>query len=126
MLTRDNYIALLEKRAMDESSVPNSDSAETTVSEYDQNRADQSKILHDLFTHAGAVQSDMSATSKRVFAGAEGTKISGHPLLKMASRNAFKAAVESRSMLKNASAVQLEVVYNAFKDELEKIAAKRK
>lgn len=125
MLTRDNYIALLEKRAMDESSVPENDSAKTTVSEYDQNRADQSQILHSLFNQAGSVQSEMTATGKKVFANAEGTKISGHPLLKMASRNAFLAAVQNRNMFKTASAVQLEVAYNAFKDELEKIASKR-
>lgn len=122
MVTIDTYIALLEKRAMDESSVEKIDNAKETVDEYSRNQADSRQQLQGLFNHAGAVSSDLTATAKKVFPNAHGTKISGHPMLKVASRAVFFAALEHQHV-KIASPLQREVAYHSFCDELEKIAA---
>lgn len=124
MLTRDPYVALLQKRAAEESSIPSNDSAEATYQEYSKNMEDNRQYLHGLFDQAGSVQSHQTSEIKKLFPSAEGQKISGHPLLKVATdRTVFFVAVEQGQLLKTAAPIHLEVAYQAFMDEIEKIAA---
>lgn len=122
MLTRDPYVAILEKRAAAESSIPPNDSAEATNAEFNQNQEDNKQYLNATFGQAGAVASNMAAT-KKLFSREGVDTVVGHPLLKMASRELFFNSLQQRGLLKTASAIHLEVAYNSFCDELEKIAA---
>lgn len=125
MLTRDSYVALLEKRASaevgPETSVPANDSAEATNAEVAKTRADDHTYLSGLFTKAEAVQSDQSSTMKHLFPGAEGTKVYGNPFIKAA----FYRGIRERNLLKTASPIHCELAFNSFCDELEKIASAR-
>lgn len=128
MTTLDNYVALLEKRATSEAevlhdSVPPNDSAEATTQEYNKNMADNRQYLHGVFGRAGAVESQQSAMVGKLFSNVPKGAISGHPLMKVASREPFFEVVQRNgNFMKTASPFHLEVAYNAFCDELTKIA----
>lgn len=123
MLTRDSYVALLEKRAADaaESSIEPTDSAEATAQEYRKNLEDNRQYLHGVFPNAGEVESNQSATVKKLFNNMPKDTIVGTPLLKVA-RAIFFEAVQG-GHIKTASPIHAELAYRAFVDELEKIAA---
>lgn len=122
MLTRDSYVALLEKRAADtaESSIEPNDSAEATAIEYRKNMEDNRQYLHDIFPNAGEVQANQSATIKKMFDNIPSGAIVGTPLLKVARAVFFEAI--NRGHVKTASPIHAELSYRAFCDELEKIA----
>lgn len=123
MLTRDSYVALLEKRAADaaESAIEPTDSAELTTQQYRQNLADNREYLHGAFSNAAAVESNQTASVKKLFNNIPSGAIPGGPLLKVA-RAIFDEAVE-KGKVKMASPIHAEVAYRSFLDELEKIAA---
>lgn len=123
MLTRDSYVALLEKRAADaaESAIEPTDSAQLTTQQYNQNMADSREYLHSAFSNAGAVESNQSASVKKLFENIPSGAIVGTPLLKVA-RAIFDEALE-RGAIKTASPIYAELSYRAFVNELEKIAA---
>lgn len=128
MLTRDSYIALLEKRASAESSIPPNDSAEATTQEHNNNKEDNRQYLHSIFPNAAEVQSNQSATIKKLFSETSGKTITSNPLLKLGSavfktisREPFINAINETSFFKNASPLYIELAYGAFCNELEKI-----
>ncbi len=123
MLTRDSYVALLEKRAADaaESAIEPTDSAQLTTQQYRENMADSREYLHGAFSQAGAVEGNQSATVKKLFNNIPSGAIVGTPLMKVA-RAIFDEAVE-KGVIKTASPIHAEVAYRSFIDELEKIAA---
>lgn len=127
MTTRDAYVALLEKRATSEGdalheAIPSNDSAESIDQEHNKNREDHRSYLHSIFSNAGAVQSNQSSELKKMFPGMPSGTTTSNPLIKVAFRHIFLSALDTRNLLKTASPVHLEVAFNAFFDELEKIA----
>ncbi len=122
MLTRDSYIALLEKRASMESSIPPNDSAAETHEEFKKNQADNREYLHSIFNTAGAAADNMQ-NIKKSFGDLSDKTVIGHPLLKVANREFFFSTMQSNELLKTASPLHIEVAFSAFCDELEKIAA---
>ena len=127
MTTRDDYVALLEKRAASEGdvltdSIPPNDSAEATTQDHNKNREDNRAYLHSIFSNAAAVQSNQSAELHRLFPNAPSNTTTSNPLIKMAFRTVFFNALDNGNLLKAASPIHLEVAYDAFVDELEKIA----
>lgn len=136
MLTRDQYVALLEKRASEhldplhESIAPN-DSAELMTQQQNQVHADDRDYLHSVFAHAAAVQNNQSSELKKLFPGMHASShpdshkrdvVTSSPLIKVA-RDTFFAAIEETNFLKTASPFHLELAYRSFVEELEKIAA---
>jgi hypothetical protein len=121
MLTRDRYVALLEKRAADESSIPPNDSAEATTQEHNRIKEDDRQYLHNTFSKAEEVQSNQTATMKKLFPSLPGHTITSSPLLKVA-RAVFDEALQNGA-IKTASPFYAELAYRSFCDELEKIAA---
>lgn len=120
MLTRDAYIAILEKRAADEQAAV--DSAEVASDEVASNRDDNRAYLKGLFEQAGAVEKGQSKQIGKLFPGNE-DKVSGNVFLKVA-RQMFDEAfgqVED-GHIKTASPHYREVAFHAFVNELEKIA----
>jgi len=125
MFTRDPYVAILEKRASEDSpqtSIPENDSAAATIAEYKAIQEDSRQFLHDTFGRAAAVQENQSAEMKKLLPGLDGEKITGNPLLKMAFHQAL---IASPNMQKLASPIHLELSFQSFCDELEKIASHR-
>lgn len=125
MLTRDSYVALLEKRAAesDIESVQHIDSAQVTTSEHNSNKEDNRQYLHGIFPNAGEVQSNQTATVKKLFNNTKDA-ITSNPLMKLAeARRVFFGAINANGMAKTASPMYLELMFSSFKDELEKIAA---
>ncbi len=127
MLTRDSYIALLEKRASDESSIQPNDSAEATVQEHNRNKEDNRQYLHGIFPNAGEVQTEQGRDVRKLFSSIPSHAITSNPLLKLAllkeaSRDTFFGAFQRANLLKTASPLYLELAYGAFTNELEKIA----
>ena len=124
MLTRDSYIALLEKRAQEESSVPNIDSSGVAENEYEKNLKDSNTILHELFTQATSTESNQSSEAKKLFPGSdhEMHRESGNPLMKVA-KSVFLDIVQSTEFSKTASPLHLELAFGSFCNELAKIAA---
>jgi len=120
MLTRDFYIATLEKRASEEVS---NDSQETALSEFENNKKDNKAYLTSIFDNSGAVEKAESREAGKLFPGKE-DKESGYVFMKVA-RALFDSAlaeVEPLALLKTASAAYREVAFHAFCEELEKIA----
>lgn len=135
MLTRDSYVALLEKRAemydvyKDPESashaptaVPENDSAASATQEHNKIKEDSRDYLHTLFPNAGAVQENQSAHMKKLFTDLGKDTVIGNPLIKVA-RAVFFNAVQQGDFLKTASPIHVEMAYRSFCDELEKIAA---
>lgn len=130
MLTRDSYIAILEKRASDETSIPLNDSAEATIQEHNRNKEDNRQYLHDVFSNAGEAQSEQGKDVRKLFANATSRTITSNPLLKLAhSKNAiresFFGAFQNASILKTAAPIYLELAYSSFNNELEKITSSK-
>lgn len=127
MTTRDAYVALLEKRAASEGdvfneSIPPNDSVDSITQDHNKNREDHRAYLHSIFSNAGSVQSNQSAELNRLFPDAPSNTTTSNPLIKMAFRGMFFGALNNGNLLKAASPIHLEVAYDAFVDELEKIA----
>ncbi len=122
MITRDSYVAFLEKRAADaaESAIEPTDSVQLTTQEYRKNREDDRQYLNSIFPNAGEVQSNQSATVKKMFDSIPKDAIVGTPLLKVARAVFFDAVNSGR--IKTASPIHAELVYRSFANELEKIA----
>ena len=127
MLTRDAYIARLEKRAETAAvhstvdgptSIDPNNSAEATRGEYDSIREDNRKYLEGLFSRSSDVERDQSRMAKDIFPEGDGTRIYGNPFMKKAS---FYGAIQEMGLLKTASPLHLEVAFSAFQDELGKI-----
>lgn len=127
MTTRDAYVALLEKRATSEGDVlheaiPSNDSAESIDQDHNKNREDHRTYLHSIFSNAEAVQSNQSSELKKLFPGMPSGTTTSNPLIKIAFRQVFIGALGNGNFLKAASPIHIEVAFNAFFDELEKIA----
>lgn len=124
MLTRDKYIAILEKRSSvaDTESVPNIDNQEIALKERDDNLNDNRDYLKGIFGEAGNVESNQSKTVSRLFPG-KSPKESGTVLMKLARQLFDTALGSSDGLIKNASAVYREVALHSFTDELEKISS---
>lgn len=123
MLTRDSYVALLEKRAADaaESAIEPVDSAELMTQQRNQILSDDRQYLHNTFSRAGEVESGQSATVKKLFTSVPSGAITGTTLLKVA-RAMFKEALDT-GHIKMASPIHAELAFSSFVNELEKIAA---
>lgn len=120
MITRDYYVALLEKRAMDYIAEQETDPVKATMN-------DRSKIVEDtrtqlgtLFDNTSSVQSNQTSEINKLFPGGHGTKQHGNALIKVARANFFDA-VGSRL-----SPLYAEQAYRSFCDEIEKIASRKK
>lgn len=127
MSLRDYYEAWVEKTAnaaegdslAEAESPPNN--AQSTTADHHRIMEDDRNYLHSIFSQAGAVQSNQSAEIKKMFSLPHDT-VTSHPLIKTAYREIFFEAAEDVPFLKTASAVHREVAFNAFIDEIEKIA----
>ena len=119
MLTRDSYIAILEKRASAEDSQDNVDVANKEVSSI---KSDSRDYLGGLFSRASDVQNNQSKTVSKLFPG-NSKKEYGTVLMKTA-HTVFIESMVGRGLLKTASPAYTEVVFRGFCDELEKIAAR--
>lgn len=119
MLTRDSYIAILEKRAEEEKkpvdNVEDADKAKASIFSEDRS------YLGHLFDGTGEVEKSQTQLMNRLFPGSS-KKESGTPLIKTA-HDIFTQAVFGHELLKHASPAYLEVAYRGFCNELEKIAA---
>jgi hypothetical protein len=130
MLTRDTYIALLEKRAMAEmerdgapTTIPPNDSREEAMAEASRIKGDNRKYLGELFNNAGEVEREMTSAADKIWGeGIDGERQSSNPFIKMA-RQIFLAAMDEAPLLKTASPIHAELAFNSFLDELSKIAA---
>lgn len=130
MTTRDAYVALLEKRATTEGDVlheaiPSNNSAESIDQDHDRNRLDHRAYLHSIFSNAEAVQNNQSSELRKLFPGMPSGTTTSNPLIKVAYRSTFFAVLGNGNFLKTASPVHIEVAFNAFFDELTKIAEAR-
>lgn len=117
-LTRDDYIACLEKRATAE------DNQDVALGELAANRTDSRAQLGHLFDQAGASEKGQSKQIAKLFPGKE-EKESGHVLLKVA-RELFDTAfdcLEGEGHFKTAAANYREIVFRGYVDELAKIGA---
>lgn len=129
MTILDAYAALFQKLAADESSIPENDSAAATVAEYQRIQEDSRNFLHETFSNAASVQSNQGSEIGKLFSGPNGTKISGNPLLKLASDGEildelWQGVVQNQPE-KLAQPLYLELQYRSFRDELEKIGSAR-
>lgn len=120
MLTRDAYIAILEKRAAEEHFVDNQDVAHD---EYAANMSDNKDYLKGIFDNAKSVEQQQTKHVGKLFPGKE-KKESGQVLLKVA-RQLFNEALENAQggIIKTAEPYYQEVAFRSFVSELEKIAA---
>ncbi len=127
MTVREYCASLLEKSANAaeggavHESIPQPDNVESSTTDHDRIMEDSRSYLHSLFSRAGAVQSSQTAEFKKMFSVPQGT-ITSNPLIKVAFRKVFFQSLEDASLLKTASSIHREIVFNAFADELEKIA----
>ena len=122
MLTRDHYIALLEKRAADESAASSYDGQATAIKEYGENKADNKNYLGGLFDNTGSVEKSQSSLASKLFPG-KGEKESGQVLMKVARALFDDAVVQAPGgFLKTGSPHYQEVAFHSFYEELEKIA----
>lgn len=119
MLTRDSYIAILEKRASSEGPIDNVDVA---MKEVNSIQNDDREYLGGLFTKAHDVEKGQSKMVSKLFPG-DSKKEPGAVLMKTAHYEAFIEAMGEHELLKTASPAYNEVVFRGFCDELEKIAA---
>lgn len=125
MLTRDPYVAALEKRAFQEWAENEADeksnwAVNAANREHEKIKSDSRQQLGELFSNAGGLESEATKTVKELFPGAEGDKETSSPFIKVA-RHCFN----STTMLKQASPIYKELVMRSFCDELEKIDAAR-
>jgi hypothetical protein len=120
MLTRDFYIAILEKRAAEEA--PN-DSQETALKEYADNAKDNRAYLSGIFDNTGAAEKASSREASKLFPG-KSEKESGYMFMKVARAlfNDALAQAETSGLMKTASAAYREVAFHSFCEELAKIA----
>jgi hypothetical protein len=116
MFTNDQYVAMLEKRAADESE--EKDSASTALKEYNANRGDSRRYLGSLFAKADQVEDQMTSDTRKVL---DHRDESGSPFIKVA-RAAFDAGYV-HTKLANTSDTYREVAFRSFMSELEKLAA---
>lgn len=127
-MTRDSYVALLEKRATTDEDVlheaiPSNNSAETADIEHNQNREDHRNYLHSIFSNASRVQENQSSELRKLFPGLSNKTVTSNPLIKVASRQTFITVLQGHgNFLKTAAPLHIEVAFNAFQDELEKIS----
>lgn len=127
MTTRDSYIALLEKRAASNGdalshSAPPTDSVEASTKDHNANKADHNAYLHSIFSQAGAVQSNQSTELKKLFPNMPNGTIVSNPLIKVGRDTFFAALNHHGNSMKIASPIHIEIAFNAFCDELDKIA----
>jgi len=115
MITRDSYIAKLEKRAMETDLEV--DPVKNVESQYHKNMEDNRSTLTTLFSRAGDVQTNQSAEARKLFPGAEGQKESGNPLMKVA-RAQFMEAVSNKDL----SPIYKELAFQSVCDEMQKLA----
>jgi hypothetical protein len=120
MLTRNDYIAILEKKAED---TVHTDSQEAAIKDYESNMSDNRTYLKGLFDQAGAVEKDESKQISKLFPGKE-DKESGHVFLKVA-RQLFDSAFDAVEVgyVKTSAAPYKEVAFRGFINELEKTGA---
>lgn len=126
MTILDSYLDLIEKRANSgedalHESIQSNNSAESIDQEHSRNREDHRSYLHSVFSNAGAVQTNQSSELKKLFPGMPKDTSTSNPLIKVALRNVFLDSMNDRDFSKTASPVHLEVAFNAFIDEIEKI-----
>lgn len=126
MTIRDAYLNLIEKRANSgedalHEAIPSNNSAESIDQEHNRNREDHRSYLHSVFSNAGAVQNNQSGELRKMFPSMPKDTSSSNPLIKVALRNVFLDSVANRDFSKTASPIHLEVAFNAFVDEIEKI-----
>ncbi len=124
MLTRDFYIATLEKRAAEAAPA---DSAELAQQQYNATVKDDRAILKEHFDEASAVERQQGQTVGKLFPGNNKgvEKVYGGPLLKVA-RQIFDECwpqIEEGMLTKTAAPFYREVVFRSFYNELEKLGA---
>src|ERR1051325_5766123 len=119
VLTRDSYIAALEKRAT--SDLPNYmvDNRAVAQEEHRTNQSDSRGQLVELFSNAKNVEKGDSKLMSKLWP-AKGEKDTSNPLIKVA-RSAFHKAIQDTAFFKTASAHYMGVALRSFEDELEKI-----
>lgn len=129
MLTRDRYIALLEKRASYDGtnplteSIPYNDSAQYAKQEHDANMSDSRADLKNYFNRADDIERNNTSEVRKLF-DMPGKDIRvNHPLMKVARDVFFDALSRQGNFMKTATPIHLELAYKSFTDELEKIAA---
>ncbi len=121
MLTRDAYIAILEKRAHSEFPVPHeNDSHAAALQEVSSNMSDNRSTLKGLFDNAGAVQTQQGKELNKLFPGKTKKEAVG-PLLKLAAAH----AMTQLPFFKTASPYYIDVALSSFEREVEKIASAR-
>lgn len=126
MTIRDAYLNIIEKRANSEEnvlheSVPENNSAQSIDYEHNRNREDHRSYLHSVFSNAESVQNNQSTELKKLFPNMPRNTSTSNPLIKVALRNVFLESVSNQDFSKTASPIHLEVAFNAFVDEIEKI-----
>lgn len=114
MITRDTYIALLEKRASE-------DNLQTAMSELSSNRTDSNDRLKKLFDNSSSVEKTDSKHVGKLFPGKSKKEV-GNELMKIA-RDLFKSALTETELLKTSEPAYVEVAFRGFLRELEKIGA---
>ncbi len=123
MLTRDFYIATLEKRAAETTPA---DSAEMAQQQYDATVKDDRSTLREYFDGAGTVERQQGQAVGKYFPGKHKgvEKVYGGPLLKVARQlfNEVWPQVED-GLMKTASPQYREIVFRSFYNELEKLGA---
>jgi hypothetical protein len=97
------------------------DNVESTTTDHNRIMDDSRSYLHSIFSQASEVQSNQSAELKKMFSMPHNT-VTSNPLIKVAFREVFFQAMDDANLLKIASSIHQEVAFNAFFDELEKIA----
>jgi hypothetical protein len=124
MLTRNDYITFLEKRATYQEPAYDMDSQKAALEERKDNVGDSRTYLRSLFDNTEAAEKEQTKNVGKMFPG-KGDKESGSILMKVAFFNAVRTMMEDKAsgMSKVASPAYLAVVYNAFSTELEKIAS---
>lgn len=119
MLTRDHYIAILEKRASDEAS----SAAEIANKEVVDNTKDNRTYLGGLFDNTSSVEKHQTKQVGKLFSGKGVEQEPGGQFLKVA-RVIFDDAMLSahkEGLMKTASPAYREVAFHSFCQELEKI-----
>ena len=119
MLTRDHYIAILEKRAADESAA-SYDAVEVADKEIASNSQDNKAYLGTLFDNTSSVQRHQTKQLDKLLPG-KTPKETAAPLIKAAARELFDSALSEAGLLKTASPAYREVAFRSFCSELEKL-----
>lgn len=129
MTLRDYYETLVEKTANAAEgdnlteAICYPDSVQAATNDHNRIMDDCRSYLHSTFSQAAEVQKNQSAELKKMFEmQPDGRTITSNPLIKTAFRNVFFDAIPDIDKLKTASPIHQEVAFNAFFDELQKIA----